>query len=438
MGQLRRSPFFGGKKLNEAWDALWRACRAFSRNGKISGGGKMTDITSGTQTRSPAAPFSIKKVLSTIHLWMGIIFAIPFVLLGVSGSVQMVGHLPERFDAASAPQRPIAEIIQAALPLAPEGARLVGYDAPGKPGANAVVRFAAPARDGEEVRPGPPGAGQIRVNVNPADLSTERAQAPGRPQGMSFDRMMHDLHGRLLLPNGFYGRQVVGWLGVFMTFLGISGMVMWWPRKAQLKQAFKFSFGKSTLKTNRDMHGAVGIWGWLVYVLVCVSGVYICFPITINSMVDAGAVVREARQPRPINVVPVEGQEPLAVDAAVDLARDVVPGGIVRSVTLPPRPDQPYRVQFSRAGDYNGVPQATVILDQWKQSVIELRDPQTNYSTKDKWLVWQRQFHAGNGLGWWWWTLVFLSGFLPLLFVVTGTTMWWLKRRNRLRVQAQE
>jgi uncharacterized iron-regulated membrane protein len=155
-------------------------------------------------------------------------------------------------------------------------------------------------------------------------------------------------------------------------------------------------------------------------------------------MVDAGAVVREARQPRPINVVPVEGQEPLAVDAAVDLARDVVPGGIVRSVTLPPRPDQPYRVQFSRAGDYNGVPQATVILDQWKQSVIELRDPQTNYSTKDKWLVWQRQFHAGNGLGWWWWTLVFLSGFLPLLFVVTGTTMWWLKRRNRLRVQAQE
>ena len=108
MGQLRRSPFFGGKKLNEAWDALWGACRAFSRNGKITGGGKMTDITSGTQTRSPAAPFSIKKVLSTIHLWMGIIFAIPFVLLGVSGSVQMVGHLPERFGCslrAAAPDR---------------------------------------------------------------------------------------------------------------------------------------------------------------------------------------------------------------------------------------------------------------------------------------------------------------------------------------------
>ncbi len=396
----------------------------------------MTEITSGTQTRSGVANFSIKKVLALIHLWMGIIFSIPFVLLGISGSVQMVGHLPERFDAASAPTRPIAEIIQAAQVHAPEGARLAGYDAPGKPGANAVVRFAAPSADGEAAGPRRPGAGQVRVNVNLSDLSAERAEAPGRSGGMSFDRLMHDLHGRLLIPGG-YGGQIVGWLGVFMTFLGLSGMVMWWPRKTQWKQAFTFSFGKSAIKTNRDIHGAVGIWGWLVFVVVSVSGVYLCFPTAINAWVDASPAVREARQPRPIAVTPVEGQEPMTADAAVDLALDVVPGGIVRSITFPPRPDQPYRVQFSRAGDYNGVPQASVILDQWTQSVIELRDPQGNYATKDKWLVWQRQFHAGNGLGWWWWTLVFISGFLPLLFVVTGISMWWLKRRNRLRVQAQ-
>lgn len=396
----------------------------------------MTDVTSGTQPRSMKVNFSIKKVLATIHLWIGVTFSIPFVLLGLSGSVQMIHHLPERFDPASAPQRPIAEIIDAARPAAPEGARLAGYDAPGKPGQNATVRFAVP-RDGDApARPGPPGAGQIRVTVNPADLSAEQVQAPARPGGMSFDRMMHDLHGRLLIPGGS-GRQIVGWLGVFMTFLGLSGMVMWWPRKSQWKQAFTFSFGKSGLKTNRDMHGAVGIWGWAVFVLVCISGVYICFPVAINSMVNASPAIREARQPRPITVVPVEGQEPLSADAAVDLARDVVPGGIVRQIQFPPRPDQPYRIQFSRAGDYNGVPQAVVILDQWKQSVIELRDPQTNYATRDKWLAWQRQFHAGNGLGWWWWTLVFLSGFLPLLFVITGVSMWWLKRRNRLRVQAQ-
>jgi uncharacterized iron-regulated membrane protein len=397
----------------------------------------MTEIISGTQVRPKSATFPIKKILSTIHLWIGIIFSIPFVLLGLSGSVQMIHHLPERFDAASAPQRLISDIVQAAQAVAPEGVWLAGYDAPAKPGASATVRFTAPPRDGDEPRPGPAGAGQIRITVDPDSLTAGQAQAPGRAQGMSFDRMMHDLHGRLLLPGNLYGRQVVGWLGVFMTFLGISGMVMWWPRKNQIKQAFTFKFGKSAIKTNRDMHGAFGIWGWIVFVLVSISGVYICFPTTINSMVDAGQVVREARNPRPINVTPVEGQDAMPVDEAVSLALDVVPGGIVRSVNFPPRPDQPYRIQFSRAGDYNGVPQATVIVDQWKQSVIELRDPQSNYSTKDKWLVWQRQFHAGNGLGWIWWTLVFLSGFLPLLFVITGISMWWLKRRNRLSMQVQ-
>jgi len=398
----------------------------------------MPEITSGTQPRSLSASVAIKKLLATVHLWLGVTFSIPFVLLGLSGSFQMIHHLPERFDPASAPQRPINQIIGVARIIAPVGARLVGYDAPGTPGANAVVRFAAPPGGDTPGRLGPGGAGQIRIRVNPANLSSERTQAPaGLDQGMSFDRLMHDLHGRLLLPSGFHGRQAVGWLGVFMTFLGISGMVMWWPRRQQLKQAFTFSFSKSSLKTNRDLHGAVGIWGWAVFVIVCVSGVYLCFPSAINSMIDAGAPIREQRQPRAITVIPIEGQAPLSADEAVDLALDVVPGGIVRTITFPAQPDQPYRIQFSRAGDYNGVPQAVVILDQWKQSVIDLRDPQSNTSTKDKWLAWQRQFHAGNGLGWWWWTLVFISGFLPLLFVTTGVSMWLLKRRNRARVRAR-
>jgi len=38
--------------------------------------------------------------------------------------------------------------------------------------------------------------------------------------------------------------------------------------------------------------------------------------------------------------------------------------------------------------------------------------------------------HAGQALDWVWKLLVFLSGFLPLLFALTGPTMWWLKRRH--------
>lgn len=119
----------------------------------------MTEITSGARPRFLSANLSIKNVLATIHLWIGITFSIPFVLLGLSGSIQMVHHLPERFDAASAPQRPINQIIEAARIIAPEGTRLVGYDAPGTPGANAVVRSAVPLADNTPAHPGPGSAG---------------------------------------------------------------------------------------------------------------------------------------------------------------------------------------------------------------------------------------------------------------------------------------
>ena len=34
-----------------------------------------------------------------------------------------------------------------------------------------------------------------------------------------------------------------------------------------------------------------------------------------------------------------------------------------------------------------------------------------------------------HGLGTFYWLLVFLSGLTPLLFLITGTVMWWKKRR---------
>jgi len=46
-----------------------------------------------------------------------------------------------------------------------------------------------------------------------------------------------------------------------------------------------------------------------------------------------------------------------------------------------------------------------------------------------------RPVHDGS-LGQVWGVLVFLSGLVPTLFVVTGLIMWWKKRRRRLPMTA--
>jgi len=62
--------------------------------------------------------------------------------------------------------------------------------------------------------------------------------------------------------------------------------------------------------------------------------------------------------------------------------------------------------------------------------VIETFDPQ-RLRLGERMLAWQHAVHAGQALGWVWKLLVFLSGLLPLLFALTGSAMWWLKRRRQ-------
>ncbi|NDC64945.1 MAG: PepSY domain-containing protein, partial [Planctomycetia bacterium] len=64
------------------------------------------------------------------------------------------------------------------------------------------------------------------------------------------------------------------------------------------------------------------------------------------------------------------------------------------------------------------------------------RDPRS-YTLGETIMAWQHALHAGEGLGWTWKILVFLSGFLPPLFAVTGVSMWLIKRRNRRRAALQ-
>ena len=47
--------------------------------------------------------------------------------------------------------------------------------------------------------------------------------------------------------------------------------------------------------------------------------------------------------------------------------------------------------------------------------------------------AWQRPLHEGIGLGLVWKLLVFAAGLLPPLFVITGISMWLIKRNAKRR-----
>jgi uncharacterized iron-regulated membrane protein len=223
----------------------------------------------------------------------------------------------------------------------------------------------------------------------------------------------HQLHGNFLM--GRDGRSlVVGALGVAMLILGLSGLVLWWPRRGQWKYAFFVRPTAQGLRFHRELHAATGIWIFFIFMAVSFSGVVLAWPQTMGANPPGF-------NPRAVPMVETTEGKRLGATEAVIAASAAVPGLVPRSVTIPARPDQAIAVNYL-SNDAIG---ATVFVDPYRGKVLSVRDPSPNF------MAWMRPVHQGS-LGPVWQFLVFLSGLVPSLFVVTGIIMWWKKRQRHV------
>jgi uncharacterized iron-regulated membrane protein len=123
-------------------------------------------------------------------------------------------------------------------------------------------------------------------------------------------------------------------------------------------------------------------------------------------------------------VEPIAGKHPGATEAVI-AATAAIPDLKLRSITIPAQPDRAISVNYLSHGSIN----ATALVDPYRGKVLSIRD------NSDRFLAWMRPVHDGS-LGPIWGFLVFLSGLVPTLFVITGIIMWWKKRQRRVPMTA--
>jgi uncharacterized iron-regulated membrane protein len=369
-----------------------------------------------------------RRVLRQIHLWIALTLCLPMVVVGLTGSIlvyrkeiaALVNPPPPPLTCATGKAHTVAEIIKAVQVGIGKDFRPFLYESPSEPGQPATVRLIT--HEGVAARPR-----VIEVLVDPVSLNFVERHSKAFP-GLLLTVLR--LHGNLLM--GRAGRAYVGWLGVAMLALGVSGLILWWPRWNRWRAAFVVKRGARGLRLYRDLHGAVGIWTYVVFITVSFSGVYFSFPQPIGAGIRTLLPSRQTSSPGPI--LRIEGAQRIDVDRAIAIAQSAAPGAQLRSITPSPRPDQPYRVSLARPGDDHGAPEITALIDPWSAKLIELIDP-SRFAPAQTVLAWQPVLHFGQGLGWVWRLLVCLSGLLPAVFAVTGVAMWLIKRRARARVR---
>jgi uncharacterized iron-regulated membrane protein len=374
-----------------------------------------------------AGSIQLRTIWWTLHRWIGIGFAILLVPIAVSGALLVWhDHLdalihPGRYHVSGAALMPPSAYLASAAAALEAGVEPGVVRFPETPGWPVVVTARAPRREGPprivNVYLDPPTA---RV-LDTVDFRT------------SLIGFLHRFHENLTIPE-YNGRAIVGWVGVGMLILSLTGIWLWWPRSGAFLPGLRW--GRAA-QTTTNLHHLLGFWISIPLAVVSATGIYLGFPQTAREAMSSIAAMTP--QSQRFRFGPIARDLRLAPDAALAAALAAQPGTRPVALFLPTAgpaaraagegegtraPAPAWRAQLR---DADGSATVTVMVDDRSGKAERQGDPLAG----DRAAQWIRWVHEGSHSGPVWQFVVFLTGVFPPIFVLTGVIMWWRGRRRR-------
>jgi uncharacterized iron-regulated membrane protein len=360
----------------------------------------------------------LRRLWRNFHLWLGAGLFVLLVPIAVSGSLLVWhDHLdalinPARYAVTAGQPQPPSTYIAAARTAVPQNFQPF------------VVRF--PEDDRWPVTVGTRETGLER-GVRPRLLTVYLDPPTGRVLEVvdfraSLIGFLHRFHENLTIPD-YNGRAIVGWIGVAMLVLSLSGIYLWWPRNVPLSRGLRWRRGPNGYS---NLHHIVGFWISIPLAAVSLTGIYLGFPQQGRDLLSSLAPMTP--QQRGGFAAPLLPNPKLAIDQALDLALAAHTQASPAAIFAPTQPNPAWRVQLHRA---DATELTTVMVDD-RSSAAATATPLAG----DRTAQWIRWIHEGSHSGVLWQVIVFLCGIAPAVLGVTGIVMW-LRQRAHRRARAQ-
>jgi len=228
---------------------------------------------------------------------------------------------------------------------------------------------------------------------------------------------IHMFHETLFIPQG-WGRALVGWLGVAMFILAITGIWMWWPRRGSFLQALKF---RQSRRESINIHRRFGIIVALPLAMASITGVYLAFQQQLRPLL--GSVLAISAEPRRSLAAEPLARPRLDIDRAFALATEGSMSRLV-SLSLPTAASPLWRIDTST--------QSGEVVSVTVDDASGQRGIAPSPLAGDVFAQWIRSAHTGNGLGFFWSALLFLCGLVPAILFITGLFIWRGRRTPAL------
>jgi uncharacterized iron-regulated membrane protein len=355
----------------------------------------------------------LRRIILNLHLYAGLVAALFLTILGVTGSImvfedQIDGWLNPQPAIRPQPERLSLHALETRLEAANAGYKVAGFGFPPR----ADVPLGA-FLFSESLKKG------VNLAVNPYTGEI----IPPALHRSNFTGQVHQFHTHLLLGAG--GQAVVGYAGVFLLFLSITGLVLWWPRKA-----LTVRWRSPGVTFNLDLHSAAGIYSSTFLMLFALTGMVIHW--------EAGAArwisyltPSEAEEPVSKPSTPAPGAARITPDQALATAEHAANGAKPSFMQLARGQGDAIRVVLKFPEDRTPAGRTVVLLDPHTGRILSFENTRRASFSHNFTRMWNREIHTGDILGWPTRILACIFSLSLPLMAITGPLIWWNRQRQR-------
>ena len=350
----------------------------------------------------------IRRLILTFHLWIGLVVAIPFILMALTGAIL------EFRQEADTPHVPVVGSPQTAAALWQRiqtqypRAKPVWAGFGDSPGEAYIFAVNMPVSGG-----GKPVFQTFVVNQYTGQIGDPQ---PDKPTAMVRIEKFH----RAMSAGRFGGSFLVPYTTVAVTFLVLTGLILWWPYKI-----FTIRTRGSSRRLTFYLHSAIGIYAAAFLLIMTGTGIMLHWR-PIGQWIVKVAGQQSAQTASKVSTRPQAAAPSLSLDQVAVYADAHLPGSRTTKIVMPGNRRNPVTV-FRSAGDGYTGDVVSYSLDQYSGAVLA----STDFAHEP----WARRFnanlvemHDGTQWGWPGRIIAFLVALLTPLLPITGLLMWWRKR----------
>jgi uncharacterized iron-regulated membrane protein len=374
---------------------------------------------------------SQRRLWFQVHLWLGLSLGVILSVVGLTGSVLVFWMEIDEFlhpdlIRVAAPDnagyRSLEEIAAAARAAIPPGATLYELNWPRHRNAAVICGFGVP----NPAAGGEPDSWDIFVDPYTARVTGKRLWYSAENWwNNAFLGILFKIHYALMIRR--WGTVLVGSMTFLFLLMTFTGLYVWWPLSGKWRQALTMAWPASGTRLNFELHKAGGFYSLLVLAAVLITGIYLDLSEQVVWLLKRVSSVERPGIPQRT----VAARLPLTLDEGAAAAQQAFPDS------------KPYSLQWARDGKSIALEQMVpyglgfasrriVVVELTTGAIRHVADP-VHAAFGTAYVQWQWPLHSGRAWGMTGRILVFLSGLVCPLLLVTGFNRWYWKRRANQR-----